>query len=183
MNILVSDALVTVKGDREGGASSRLVAIARAGSCALGPVQLVISWRMLTTLRAVLLRLGLADERVASICDLLADVAEAGPLGQPPSVILGGTGLLPMADQEDAGVLETAFAGKADLLVSYDLGDFEAGPRSCLLTERLLSDRKGRPTVLLLQDRLRGGLLAASPELAIGWLCGETIPPVSPIRT
>lgn len=83
-----------------------------------------------------------------------------------------------MADQEDAGVLETALAARADLLVSYDLGDFEAGPRSRLPTRRLLSDERGRPSALLLQDPLRGDLLVAAPDLAVGWLRGQTVPPV-----
>lgn len=183
VNILVSDAFVARRSGREGGASSRLVAIARAGSCAFGLVQLVISWRMLTTLRAVLVRFDSWDERVRSTCDLLANVAEAGPLSQPPLLVLGGTGLLPMADQEDAGVLETALAGRADLLVSYDLGDFEAGSRSRLLTQRLLSDGRGRPAALLVQDSLRGDLLVASPDLAVGWLRGETVPPAGLVRT
>lgn len=177
VNILVSDALAAGK-DGPSGASSRIVAMIEAGSCALGPVQLVVSWRMLTTLHIVLVRLGVTKEQASSVCDLLAEVAGAGPLGQPPSVVLSGTGLLPLADAEDVGVLETAFAGRADLLVSYDLGDFEAGPRSRLPTRRLLSDQRGRPAALLIQDPLRGDLLVAAPNLAVGWLRSQTVPPV-----
>lgn len=147
------------------------------GTCALGAVQLVVSWRMLTTFYVVLRRSGVSDRDARLACDALAGAAAHGPSATPPLLLLGGTGLLPMVDNEDASVAEVAFIGAADLLVSYDLGDFEAGPRSRLPTQRLLSDGRGGPGAILVQDALRGDLLAVIPDLAIGWLRGQVAPP------
>src|SRR5208283_4980755 len=98
----------------------------RNGWCALGPVQMVVSWRMLTTLHIILQReFHIPDDEAWAICKLLAAAAEFGPLNAAPSLILGGTGLLPMQDSEDIGVAETALVGGADLLVTHDLGDFD----------------------------------------------------------
>ena len=41
-----------------------------------------------------------------------------GYAGTAPYIVLGGTGLMPMRDQEDAHVLDTAVAGQAHLLVT-----------------------------------------------------------------
>ena len=75
-----------------------------------------------------------------------------------------------MQDAEDAGVAETALTGGAHLLVTHDLDDFEAGPKSRLRTRRLLSRPDGKAAALLIGDAAKGNLLAAIPAVAIGWL-------------
>ena len=182
VNVLIADFLARRKGG-SGGASSRLVDMVRDRLCALGPVQMVVSWRMLTTLRIVLQRdFQVSDEAARAICDLLAAAAEFGPLNTPPLLTLGGTGLPPMQDAEDAGVAETALTGGAHLLVTHDLDDFEAGPKSRLPTRRLLSRSNGKAGALLICDAAKGNLLAAIPALEIGWLRGQTKPPLDVLR-
>jgi predicted nucleic acid-binding protein len=179
VNVLVADFLSRRCGG-PGGASSRIFDIVRNSECALGSVQMVVSWRMLTTLHIVLHRnLLIPDEQAWATCEMFAAVAEFGPLRVSPSIVLGGTGVLPMKDPEDIGVADAALALSADLLVTHDLDDFEAGSKANLSTERLQSKPNGKPAVLIIRDPARGDLLAAIPDVAIAWLRGETIPPVN----
>jgi len=55
VSVLAADFLSRRK-DGPGGASCRIVDTVRNGWCALGPVQMVVSWRMLTTLHIILQR-------------------------------------------------------------------------------------------------------------------------------
>ncbi len=177
VNVFTADFLSRRKGGA-GGASSKILDMIRDGTCALGPVQLVLSWRMLTTLSIVLERLGVRPAEAWATCELLAAAAEFGPLQEAPAVILGGTGLLPMKDVEDRGVAETALVGNADMLITYDLDDFENGAKSAFRTERLLLKRASRkPVVLVVRCTLRNGFVAALPEAAVGWLLGQTSVP------
>ena len=66
---------------------------------------------------------GTARDLVAAI----GAIATAGPAGEDPHIVLGGTGVLPVRDTEDRGVLETAIAGEAQLLATANLGDFKVG--------------------------------------------------------
>jgi predicted nucleic acid-binding protein len=45
-------------------------------------------------------------------------------MGASPQLSLGGTGVIPIRDTEDAHVLETAIAGKADVLITANFKDF-----------------------------------------------------------
>lgn len=106
-------------------ASQALVAAARRGECALGPVQLVISWGMLNRLRKVWeddwgIPRADADPLLAAI----AGYAALGPDAEPPHLMLGGSGLIPLRDSEDVHVLDVAVAGRADLLVTSNFDDF-----------------------------------------------------------
>jgi hypothetical protein len=176
VNVYVADALARRRGARIG-ASSRIVDLVRAGHCALGPVRLVISWRMLTTLGLALRNLGLSREEAEGVARLTGSLAAGGAATPAPHLVLGGTGLLPMRDGEDAGVVETALAGAADILVTHDLGDFERGSRSWLRTERLATRARGGPAAIIIHHGTDAGLAAAVPDLAIGWLLGQTVPP------
>ena len=173
VNIFVSDFLSGRRGN-PAGASSKVIDLVRDGSCILGPVQLLLSWRMLTTLAIVLERLGETPEGAWATSELFAAVAEFGPLQEAPALIPGGAGLLPMMDDEDAGVAETAFVGGADLLITADLDDFEFGPRSALNTRRVLAKPNSRPQLLLMEDSLNRVVVAVVPEFAVGWLLGQT---------
>jgi predicted nucleic acid-binding protein len=126
LNVLVANLLARAKG-RQGTACQALVEAVRRGRCAAGPVQLVISWGMLDRLEDVLRQqLGIARGTAQRYRASLAALAVAGPSGLPPSLTLGGTGVVPLHDLEDRHVLETALAGRADWLVTANLADFIA---------------------------------------------------------
>ena len=81
----------------------------RQGSCALGEVQLIISWGMLNRLQKVL-------KKNLQVSDLVANLyidAIQGYVKLNPQLTLGGTGIIPLQDTEDVHVLETALAGRA----------------------------------------------------------------------
>lgn len=92
---------------------------------ALGPLQLVISWGMLDRLTQVLTQHFHAPEIVvSSIVDAIAGFATFGPEPWAPQLTLGGVGILPMRDTEDAHVLETALAAHAHYIVTANMADF-----------------------------------------------------------
>lgn len=176
LNVLVRTALAQ-RYHRAPGASARVVRLVEDGYCALGPIQLVVSWPMLTTLRHILVARGHGSEQADAFIELLRIVAERGPLATPPYVILGGKGLLPMQDREDAGVAEAALAANTDLLLTFDMEDFAFGTRSRLRTEPLVLSADGRQAALQATFGPTRRLVVATPDLAIGWLLGQTVPP------
>ena len=172
VNIFVADFLSGRRGN-PAGSSSKIVDLVRNGTSALGPLQLLLSWRMLTTLGIVLERLGEMPDDAWATCELFAAVAEFGPLQEPPTLVLGGTGLLPLMDNEDVGVAETAFTGKADLFITADLDDFEFGAKSALNTARLGGRPNRKPQILIMENPAGHVVVAVVPEVAVGWLLGQ----------
>lgn len=123
LNIWVGNFLAE-KAGRKGTAAQELVGIAREGFCSIGPAQLVISWAMLSGLEDVLKREFEVHEATAQqLTQLIASFAVLGPSGDAPYIVLG-TGVIPLRDAEDAGVLDTAISGRADVLVTRNLKDF-----------------------------------------------------------
>ena len=119
-----------------------------------GAVQLVVSIPMLEQWENVLLRhFNVTPEDAAAMADGLYDLAENGPEGEPPHLILGSdflpfvsekdmyaamethTTMRPSArvkklfdeNEDDRYVLLTALAGRADLLITTNMGDFRRG--------------------------------------------------------
>lgn len=86
----------------------------------LGKVELVISWGMLNRLEKVLVK----DLRVSSISAQLYLKSIESYTSSSLQLTLGGTGVVPLHDTEDAHVLETAIAGKAQILVTANFRDF-----------------------------------------------------------
>lgn len=124
INILISDVLSRVRG-RRGTASQKLVDAVLAGKLGETSIQLVISIAMLDRFHDVLLRLG-ADVHDAEAARLaLIDLARSGPDALDPYLLLDRSDIpFALADEEDARVLATAFAARADFLVTDNLADF-----------------------------------------------------------
>jgi predicted nucleic acid-binding protein len=114
LNVFVAAEIAKVKGHLET-TPLRLV-----DACRGGRFDLVISRAMLDRLTGVLRRLPLqlplelATERTELIAELAA----------LPNLIVAGGGVMPLRDVEDRGVLETALAGRANYLATYNLDDF-----------------------------------------------------------
>jgi predicted nucleic acid-binding protein len=164
LNVWCAAFLADSKG-RQGTAAQMLVESARLGACSLGPVQLIVSWGMLDRLRKVFT----ADWKVDRVTtdemiELIASYARLGPDAGGPQLVLGGTGLLPLADTEDAHVLDTAVAGRADILATANLRDFL--PRG---VEMLAPARLAR------FDHPKGRLLIAHPSMVREWLIAGRI--------
>jgi predicted nucleic acid-binding protein len=121
LNIWCAALIADAKGRQET-ACQILVRIVRQGKCSLGAVNLVISWGMLNRLQQVLQtnpKLSVLRDDVVTYTNLISTYAKLSP-----QLTLGGTGVLPLRDEEDRHVLETSLAGKADILVTANFADF-----------------------------------------------------------
>lgn len=138
LNVFVGSLIASRRG-RQGTAAQLLVDTVRRGNSSLGPVQLVISWGMLNRLRKVLeVDLKVSPERAAAFVQSLVSYAELGAERLNPLLTLGGTGVLPMPDEEDAHVLETAIAGRAGFVVTSNLVDFTFAGSVVLVPGRIV---------------------------------------------
>ncbi len=149
LNVWVADLLAHARG-RVGTMSQTLVDVVREGTCSLGPTQLVISWGMIDRLGDVLLReFDVNGEDVRALQLGIATIAQRGPSGAAPYVLLGGTGVIPVRDTEDRGVMETALAGYADVLVTNNFRDFAGGHAVVIVPHRIASVTVGPQRLLI----------------------------------
>ncbi len=136
LNIWCAALLADVKG-RQNTSSQYLVEIARQGDCTLGQVHLIISWGMLNRLRSVLEKDFQVSHTAAQLyIDAIRGYAELGTFGGGPQLTLGGTGIIPLSDTEDAHVLETALAGRATVLVTANFKDFISNDTAVIVPRR-----------------------------------------------
>jgi len=113
-------ALLAQKKNRQNTACQTLVKIVSSRKCRWGKVELVISWGMLNRLEKVLVK----DLQVSTLnAQMYLRSIEDYTLSSP-QLTLGGTGIIPLHDTEDAHVLETSVAGKAQILVTANFRDF-----------------------------------------------------------
>jgi hypothetical protein len=145
---------------RRGTAAQTLVDAVRSGLSPRGPVALVISWGMLNRLREVLVRFDFGANQADRLIQVIATIARDGP-----SLTLGGVGVLPLDDEEDRHVLETALAGGADMLVTQNLRDFARQDARTLVADRYHG-----------VEAAGGKLLIVHTYAAAAWLRGENPP-------
>jgi predicted nucleic acid-binding protein len=119
LNIWIA-ALLADRKARANTGSQYLIEIVRSGSSPVGAVNLIISLGMLDELKSVIVEhLGLNIETADAYVSAIEEYAKLGA-----QLTLGGTGVIGLRDTEDAHVLETAIAGKADFLVTANFKDF-----------------------------------------------------------
>ena len=166
LNIWVADLLALHAG-RSGSAAQLLVDCVRRGHSPLGPVQLVISWGMLNRLEDVLTRVLQVDRPLAQhYTAMIARYAAEGPASHAPNLSLGGTGLIALRDTEDAHVLDTARAGRANLLVTRNFGDFIPGDTRVRVPGEVATVR----------DPAGHTVIIAQPGQVLRWFAQGTIP-------
>jgi predicted nucleic acid-binding protein len=150
INVLVSDILAKRHGRRET-AASMVVDAVRDGICPAGPVQLATSLPIVENYASVLQRrFGYSRIDADEKAWLLEQYATGGPMPEHPQLVVGA-GYIPFETeqelraavetlsgsenatklfaetQDDRYVLETALAGRADILVTSDVNDFSRG--------------------------------------------------------
>ncbi len=163
LNIWCADLLARQAGRRDTAAQAIVAAV--RGRPGREPLQLVISWGMLQRLGQVVRReFGFAPETASALCDAIAGYAQAGP-----SLALGGVGVLPIHDPEDRHVLETAWAGRAAVLVTADFAGFLAADAEVLIPDRLARLTRGDRQLHLIH-----------PFPFAAWLRGEDLPGFEP---
>jgi predicted nucleic acid-binding protein len=167
LNIWCAALLADAKG-RNGTASQCLVDIVRRGSCRLAPVQLIVSWGMLNRLRKVLEKDLHVSESVANLyIGTIGAYAQAGAVGASPQLTLGGTDVVAIHDTEDAHVLETAIAGRANLLVTANFKDFLSKDTVVVV-----------PSRHAIYSTSTHAFHIVHPYLAVDWTRSTSIPPL-----
>lgn len=148
-------------------AHATIVEAAKTGRSAAGPVQLVVSHTMLSRLEDVLVRLQFQPGDASAFCSLIGAFARRGPYGVAPHLVLG-RGASPTAesrmpvydaydpavvpprnDDEDGRVLDTAVAGRAHILATYNCADFQTPNTEVLESGKLLTYRAAQHSVLI----------------------------------
>jgi hypothetical protein len=100
---------------------------------------------MIERLKHVLIdQLGFAVSDAQALTEALAGYARMGP-----SVTLGGVGVIPIQDIEDRHVLETAWAGGSDVMVTANIQDFLFAVTEILRPGRLHRLRRGGNEMIL----------------------------------
>ena len=148
-------------------ASQMLVEATRSGHSGQALLQLVVSWGMLERLRHVLVDQLLFERRDAgALTDAIAGYAHIGP-----SLTLGGVGVIPIHDLEDRHVLETAWAGRSDVLVTANLRDFVQDEDKVVLEDRIWRLTRGDADLIVMHPfeaarSLRDGTLRMTVDSA-----------------
>lgn len=178
LNVWVRHLLAVRAGtSRSGSAHATIVAAVRTGHCAAGGVQLIVSHAMLSRLEDVLARLQFQSGDASAFCSLIGAFARRGPYGTAPHLVLGGgtvpsaesrmpvydpydpAVVPPRADDEDGRVLDTAVAGRAHLLATYNLADFQTPSTEVLESGRLLHLRTAGHSVLIAEANRAADIL------------------------
>jgi len=188
INVLVADLLAGMRG-RRGTAAATLVNMVRRGTCPAGPLQLITSLPVIENYANVLRRhfdydAADADEKAW----ILQQYALEGPAPNAPYVTVGA-GYIPFETEEelrrsivahasrkdtdklfheiqdDRYVLETALAGRADILATGDMQGFAKGPAvSFQRDDVILFPFAGRDLVI------------ATPQFVVHWLSQGIVP-------
>ena len=176
--------LLAIRNNRVGGSASGLVRIVRDMTCTAGPVQLVISWEMLGTLEGVLSGLKFDSQSILANTAALVGIMKSGPLRFDPHLLPEGGRSLPMKDMEDAGVLASAIAARADLLIADNLDHLAIKDAERVATQTVR--RRGgsrRQLYALILERSDGvSLVIAHPIDAIEWLDAGMRPTADAVR-
>jgi hypothetical protein len=158
-------------GVRRGGirpsAAHAIVEAVQTGRSNAGPVQLVISHTMLSRLEDVLVRLQFLPADASAFCSLIGAFGRRGPHGVAPHIVPGGgtspsaearmpiydpynpSAVPPRADDEDGRVLDTAVAGWASILATYNFGDFQTPNTDVLERVQLQIYRAAHHSVMI----------------------------------
>lgn len=133
VNVLVS-AQNAHRAGRTATVSQRVMRHLTAGRINGVPVQVAVSFKMIDTFRAVLQRHGVDPVMIDPIAQAIVSLMRYGPRRLDPYVVFGGTPDPSLRDFEDGGVLATAYAARADLLITDNLSDFATSDCEVLKT-------------------------------------------------
>jgi hypothetical protein len=144
LNIWVANFLSRIRGGQRNSASNMIVRSVMLGRTSFWPLQLIVSPTMTNRLADVLVRRGVEMGDATAYADGILNFARRGPCLEQPLVVLGGgveptnesktpsynpydPAILPKRmDDEDGRVLDTALAGRADLLATLNFDDFRS---------------------------------------------------------
>jgi hypothetical protein len=178
LNVWVRYLLGSRSGTTSLSHATTIVEAAQSGRSAAGPVQLVVSHTMLSRLEDVLVRLGFPSGDASVFCSLIGSFARRGPQREAPHLVLGGgtsptaesrmpaydpydpSIVPPRSDDEDGRVLDTAIAGRANILATYNFNDFTSANTVLLEPGRIQVFRAARHSVFIIHASWVARLLA-----------------------
>ena len=171
VNVWVTNLMAAAKG-RRGTTSQRIVSMVTSGRWGDEgrKAQLVISIEMLETLEHVLKRQGASSDNSGAYIEAIKGIMKYGPDELDPYLVLGGREQFAMADVEDAGVLATAFASKATLLVTDNLKDFQTKESLRVDTRIVKASSGSRQLHALRHQRFDVDVIVAHPLDVMAWL-------------
>jgi predicted nucleic acid-binding protein len=120
------------------------------------PVQLIISLAIADALERVLTRVGSSAARSHDFASSVIDLMKARPEQLDPHLLISGRDQPGMHDREDAGVLATAIAAKADLIVTDNLRDFQTNDSEAIATRTVRSGMVRRRLFSVIVERADG---------------------------
>jgi hypothetical protein len=144
LNVWVRYLRASVRPSERQTAAQAIVEAVKAGRCTAGAIQVVVSHTMLSRLEDVLVRLGYGPGDASAFCSNIGTMSRRGPAGVAPHVVLGGgvastaeatmpiynpydpSVVPPRGDDEDGRVLDTAIAGRAHILATFNFEDFQS---------------------------------------------------------
>ncbi len=132
--------------------------------------QLVTSIGMLETLEHVLKRQGASSDNSGAYIEAIKGIMKYGPDELDPYLVLGGREQFAMADVEDAGVLATAFASRATLLVTDNLKDFQTKESLRVDTRIVKASSGSRQLHALRHQQFDVDVIVAHPLDVMAWL-------------
>lgn len=136
INVLVSK-LYADRSAKSSTTSQKVVRHLVSGAIDGEPVQIAMSFKMLDTYREVVLRKEYPEALVEEQISALVDMMKFGPAGFDPHIVLGGSPDPALKDIEDGGVLATAYAAHAGILISDNLKDFAGQDAETYRTSRV----------------------------------------------
>jgi predicted nucleic acid-binding protein len=171
VNVWVTNLMASTKG-RRGTAAQRIVSMVTSGRWGDDEreVQLVISIEMLETLDRVLKRHGATPDSSEAFIEAIKGIMKYGPDELDPYLVFGGHEQFAMADVEDAGVLATAFAARANLLVTDNLKDFWSKDALRVDTRIVKASSGSRQLHALRHQRYDVDVIVAHPLDVLAWL-------------
>ena len=171
VNVWVTNLMAAAKG-RRGTTSQRIVSMVTSGRWGDEgrEAQLVTSIGMLETLEHVLKRQGASSDNSGAYIEAIKGIMKYGPDELDPYLVLGGREQFAMADVEDAGVLATAFASRATLLVTDNLKDFQTKESLRVDTRIVKASSGSRQLHALRHQRFDVDVIVAHPLDVMAWL-------------
>jgi predicted nucleic acid-binding protein len=151
-------------------AAQTIVEIVRRMRLGDRAVQLVMSFEMIDTVERVLVRVGAPPEKAVDFAASLVELMKAGPLQLDPTLLLSGRDQIAIRDREDSGVLATAIAARADLLVTDNLRDFVTRDAETVTTGMIAVPTGERRRFAIFHERAdHVSLVVAHPIDVLAW--------------
>lgn len=171
VNVWVAHAMAAYFGRGPGSAASRIIDIARSASMGERSAQVVISLEMIDNVERVLVRRGVSDAMARNVAASIIELVNAGPEELNPHLLLSGRDQLTALGREDAGVLATAIAAKASILITTNMKDFITNDGEVIETQMVKAGTGRRRLFAVAYERADDiSLVVAHPVDVLDWL-------------